>query len=214
MVKIQNLRSDERPREKLLAKGAECLSDTELLQVIIGSGIKGADVTKIARDINKLITIHGYNLTLDQLTVIKGVSTATASKLVALFELADRHMRQHIRVVSAEDAIALVPELRTATQEHLVVLSLDGASRLIAKRVVTIGTLNASLVHPREVFSDPLKDRAASIIVIHNHPSGTLEPSDADIQVTKRLQDAGSLLGITLVDHLIITKADHTSIKM
>ena len=213
MVKIQNLDKQDRPREKLAAKGAANLSDVELLQVVIGSGIKGADVTKIAKNINKLFITHGYNLTIQQLTSIKGVSNATATKLVALFELAQRHIKQESRVDGAEPAVALVPELKTATQEHLVVLSLDGANRLIAKRLVTIGTLNASLVHPREVYSDPLKDRAASIIVIHNHPSGTLEPSDADMQVTQRLKDAGKLLGINLLDHIIITKTGYYSLK-
>ena len=213
MVKIQNLDKQDRPREKLAAKGAANLSDVELLQVVIGSGIKGADVTKIAKNINKLFITHGYNLTIQQLTSIKGVSNATATKLVALFELAQRHIKQESRVDGAEPAVALVPELKTAAQEHLVVLSLDGANRLIAKRLVTIGTLNASLVHPREVYSDPLKDRAASIIVIHNHPSGTLEPSNADMQVTQRLKDAGKLLGINLLDHIIITKTGYYSLK-
>lgn len=212
MVKIQNLNKQDRPREKLATKGAANLSDVELLQVVIGSGIKGADVTKIAKNINMLFITHGYNLTIQQLTSIKGVSSATATKLVALFELAQRHIKQESRVDGAELAVALVPELKTATQEHLVVLSLDGANRLIAKRLVTIGTLNASLVHPREVYSDPLKDRAASIIVIHNHPSGTLEPSDADMQVTQRLKDAGKLLGINLLDHIIITKTGYYSL--
>ena len=213
MVKIQNLNKQDRPREKLATKGAANLSDVELLQVVIGSGIKGADVTKIAKNINKLFISHGYNLTIQQLTSIKGVSSATATKLVALFELAERHIKQESRIDDAESAIALVPELKTATQEHLVVLSLDGANRLIAKRLVTIGTLNASLVHPREVYSDPLKDRAASIIVVHNHPSGTLEPSNADMQVTQRLKDAGKLLGINLLDHIIITKTGYYSFK-
>ena len=213
MVKIQNLDKQDRPREKLAAKGAANLSDVELLQVVIGSGIKGADVTKIAKNINKLFITHGYNLTIQQLTSIKGVSNATATKLVALFELAQRHIKQESRVDGAEPAVALVPELKTAAQEHLVVLSLDGANRLIAKRLVTIGTLNASLVHPREVYSDPLKDRAASIIVVHNHPSGTLEPSNADMQVTQRLKDAGKLLGINLLDHIIITKTGYYSFK-
>lgn len=212
MPKVKDIPKDQRPREKLQTRGVAALSDTELLQVIIGSGIQGADVTKIARNIHKLLVTHGYKLTLDQLTAIRGVSAATATKLVALFELAERHLKQETRIDNPESAAALVPELRTATQEHLVVLSLDGANRLIAKRLVTIGTLNASLVHPREVFADPLADRAASIIVIHNHPSGTLEPSEADTAVTRRLQEAGKLLGITLTDHLIITKSGIISI--
>ena len=206
MVKIQKLDKKDRPREKLLAKGAENLTDIELIQIIIGSGVKNADVTKISKQIKKLLDTNGYKIISEQLTAIKGVSTATATKLVALFELAEREFKDFTIIDSAEKAAMLVPELKDTKQEHLIVLSLDGANRLIQKRLISIGTLNASLVHPREVFADPITDRAASIIVIHNHPSGTPEPSDADIQITKRLQDAGKLLGINVLDHIIIAK--------
>ena len=109
---------------------------------------------------------------------------------------------------SPEKAVELLADIRDKKQEYFVCLTLDGANRLIAKRVVTIGTLTASLVHPREVFADAIADRAASIIVAHNHPSGSLEASQADKEVTNRLRQAGQLLGISLVDHIIITK-DH-----
>jgi DNA repair protein RadC len=211
MVKIQNLQKQDRPREKLLAKGAQNLSDIELLQIIIGSGIQGADVTKISKNIKKLLDINGYQISLQQLTSIKGVSVATATKLVALFELAEREFKDFEIIDTALKAIALVPELKTAKQEHLIVLSLDGAHRLIKKRLISIGTLNASLVHPREVFADAITDRSAGIIVIHNHPSGTLQPSEADINITNRLKEAGVLLGISLLDHVIITKNGHYS---
>ena len=211
MVKIQKLDKKDRPREKLLNKGAQNLTDLELLQIIVGSGTKDADVTKISRNIKKLIDTNGYKITIVQLTAIKGVSTATATKLVALFELAEREFKDFAIIDSAEKAAAIVPELKDAKQEHLIVLSLDGANRLIQKRLISIGTLNSSLVHPREVFADPITDRAASIIVIHNHPSGTLEPSDADTQVTKRLKDAGKLLGINLLDHVIVTNNNYYS---
>jgi DNA repair protein RadC len=211
MVKIQKLDKKDRPREKLLAKGAPNLTDLELIQIIIGSGVKGADVTKISKQIKKILDTNGYKITIEQLTALKGISTATATKLVALFELAEREFKDFTVIDSAEKAASLVPELKEAKQEHLIVLSLDGAHRLIAKRLISIGTLNASLVHPREVFADPITDRAASIIAIHNHPSGTLEPSEADRQVTKRLKDAGNLLGIQLLDHVIITKTGYYS---
>ncbi len=211
MVKIQKLDKKDRPREKLLHKGAQNLSDIELIQIIIGSGVKGADVTKISKQIKKILDTNGYKITTEQLTALKGISTATATKLVALFELAEREFKDFTIIDNAEKATALVPELKDAKQEHLIVLSLDGAHRLIAKRLISIGTLNASLVHPREVFADPITDRAASIIAIHNHPSGTLEPSEADRQVTKRLKDAGNLLGIQLLDHVIITKTHYYS---
>lgn len=213
MVKIQNLAEHERPREKLITNGAKNLSDIELLQVIIGSGIKGTDVTRISKQVKKLLDIHGYDISVEQLNTIRGISNANATKLVALFELAARRNTVNILIQTADDVAGQVPELRTATQEHLIVLSLDGANRLIKKRVVSIGTLNASLVHPREVFAEPIADRAASIVVIHNHPSGTLAPSDADNAITKRLKESGQLLGINLLDHLIVTKTSHYSLS-
>lgn len=211
MVKIKNLNSQDRPREKLTTRGAKNLSDIELLQVIIGSGIKGADVTKISKNIKKLLDINGYDITIDQLKTVKGVSDATATKLVALFELATRRNITDITINNTLDVVGQVPELRTATQEHLIVLSLDGANRLIKKRVISIGTLNSSLVHPREVFTEPIADRAASIVVIHNHPSGTLSPSSADKSITERLKESGKILGINLYDHVIITKTGQYS---
>lgn len=213
MARIKELNAADRPREKLTAKGAQALSDAELIQVIIGSGVQGADVIKISRQVKKLLDTEGYALNLEQLNNIRGVNKATATKLVALFELATRHFHKDFKVETAVDAAALVPELKDAKQEHLIVISLDGASRVINKRTVSIGTLNSSLIHPREVFADPLSERAASIIIIHNHPSGGTMPGKADIEVTKRLKDAGKLLGIKVLDHIIITKNEHKSIK-
>jgi DNA repair protein RadC len=103
-------------------------------------------------------------------------------------------------------------DIRDKKQEYFVCLTLDGANRLITKRVISIGTLTSSLVHPREVFADAITDRAASIIVAHNHPSGTLTPSDADRQVTERLREAGELLGVALIDHILLTKTDFVRI--
>jgi DNA repair protein RadC len=212
MVKIQNLEKQDRPREKLIARGAKSLSDIELIQIVIGSGVQGADVTKISKKIKKLLDITAYQPNIVQLTEIRGISDATATKLVALFELANRKHIKDIVIKTPEDIVAQVPELRTVKQEHLVVLTLDGANRLTEKRIISIGTLNSSLVHPREVFADAITDRAASIVVIHNHPSGTLEPSKADMEITKRLNDCGKLLGISLLDHIIITKTSHLSL--
>ena len=110
------------------------------------------------------------------------------------------------------DVLAQLTDIRNKKQEHFVCLSLDGANRLINRRIVSIGTLNASLVHPREVFADVITDRAAGIIVAHNHPSGTLTPSDDDVRTTKRLKEAAELLGIGFYDHLIVTADDYASV--
>ena len=175
---------------------------------IIGSGNAQADVTKIARDVQKLLKEKGSALTYDDLLGVKSLGPAKATQIMAGFELWRRQFEVSERPIidSPEKAVEQLTDIRTKQQEYFVCLTLDGANRLIAKRVISIGTLTSSLVHPREVFSDAITDRAASIIVAHNHPSGNLQPSGADRAVTERLREAGELLGVTLLDHLIITK--------
>ena len=207
-------RKDLRPREKLQARGAAALSDYELLMAIIGSGSAHADVTKIARDVRKILGEKGSNLTYEDLLKIKGLGAAKATQLMASFELGRRQFEVSERPIidSPEKAAEQFADIRDKKQEYFVCLTLDGANRLIAKRVISIGTLTASLVHPREVFAEAITDRAASIVVAHNHPSGNLEPSSADRQVTERLRQAGMILGIEISDHIIITKNSYTSI--
>lgn len=214
MVKITDRRKDLRPREKLQARGAESLSDYELLMAIIGSGNAQADVTKIARDVQKLLKEKGSGLTYEDLLTVKSLGPAKATQIMAGFELWRRQFEVSERPIidSPQKAVEQLADLRDKKQEYFVCLTLDGANRLIAKRVISIGTLTSSLVHPREVFADAIADRSASIIVAHNHPSGNLEPSPADHNVTKRLREAGELLGIELLDHIIITKNSHKTI--
>jgi DNA repair protein RadC len=213
-MKMSQRRKDLRPREKLQAKGAQSLSDYELLMAIIGSGNKQADVSKIARDTLKLMRRHGADVNYDQLSAITGMGVAKITEILAALELSKRYLLKSDQPIidSPEKAVAQLVDIRDKKQEYFVCLTLDGANRLIAKRIITIGTLTSSLVHPREVFADSLTDRAASIIVAHNHPSGSLTPSDADVQVTERLQEAAKLLGIILADHIIITKSSFSSI--
>ena len=211
---MSDRRKDLRPREKLQARGATALSDYELLMAIIGSGTAQADVTKIARDVQKLLKEKGSELTYDDLLGIRSLGPAKATQIMAGFELWRRQFEVPDRPIidSPEKAVEQLADIRDKKQEYFVCLTLDGANRLIAKRVITIGTLTSSLVHPREVFADAITDRAASIIVAHNHPSGSLEASDADREVTKRLKDSAKLLGVTMLDHIIVTKIDHTTI--
>lgn len=210
---MSDRRKDLRPREKLQARGAGSLSNYELLMAIIGSGNQQADVTKIAKDVQKLLNKRGSELSYDDLLSIKSLGPAKATQIMAGYELWRRQFEVSERPIidSPEKAAAQLSDIRDKKQEYFVCMTLDGANRLIAKRIITIGTLTSSLVHPREVFADVITDRAASIIVAHNHPSGNLKPSDADIDVTTRLKQVGELLGIKLIDHIIITKTDHTS---
>ena len=156
----------------------------------------------------------GADISYDDLRAVGGLGAAKIPVILASFELARRHLVDSDQPIidSPEKAVEQLADIRDKKQEYFVCLTLDGANRLITKRVITIGTLTASLVHPREVFADAITDRAASIIVAHNHPSGSLKPSDADQAVTERLREAGKLLGITLNDHLIITKNGYSSL--
>ena len=207
-------RKDLRPREKLQARGAAALSDYELLMAMIGSGNAQADVTKIAREVRKILSEKGSDLAYEDLLKIKGLGAAKAAQLIAGFELWRRQFEVSERPIidSAEKAVELLSDIRDKKQEYFVSLTLDGANRLIAKRVISIGTLTASLVHPREVFAEAITDRAASIVVAHNHPSGNLEPSIADKEVTERLRQAGEILGIEVLDHLILGEGGFASV--
>ena len=214
MTKMSDRRKDLRPREKLQARGAEALSDYELLMAIIGSGTQYSDVTKLAREVHKLLKEKGSELAYEDLLSVKSLGPAKATNIMAGFELWRRQFEVSERPIidSPEKAVEQLSDIRDKKQEYFVCLTLDGANRLIAKRIITIGTLTASLVHPREVFAEAITDRAASIIVAHNHPSGTLTASSADSEVTQRLEEAGVVLGIKLVDHLIVSSSGHLSI--
>ncbi|HSX02904.1 MAG TPA: DNA repair protein RadC [Candidatus Saccharimonadia bacterium] len=212
--RIHELPALDRPREKLRRKGAAALSDFELLEVLIGNGTAGADVGQIARQVQKLLQKGASGLSYEALTNLHGVSTAHAGKLLAAMELAKRHLIKDIEPLrTMSDIVARLDDIRTKQQEYVVALSLDGGQRLIAQRIVTIGTLDTVLAHPREVFADAIVDRAASVIVAHNHPSGDLNPSAQDITLTQQLAAAGQLLGVALRDHLIISKTDYFSFR-
>lgn len=205
---------DLRPREKLQKRGVNSLSDYELIMAIIGSGNAVADVTQIAREVLKVIKQRGVDLHYEDLTSIKALGPAKAAQLMAGYELWRRRLQavEQPTIDNISDVVAQLSDIRNKKQEYFVCLSLDGANRLISRRIVTVGILNASLVHPREVFADVITDRAAGVIVAHNHPSGTIEPSPEDIQTTKRLKQAAELLGIGFYDHIIVTADDYRSI--
>jgi len=215
MTKIADLDENDRPREKLAKKGPAALSDFELLQALIGSGNGHVDVSTIAKQVQKLLKTHSTDITYEQLKQIRGLGPANITEILAALELSRRYLIDPEQPIidSPEKAVEQLADIRDKKQEYFVCLTLDGANRLIAKRTITIGTLTSSLVHPREVFADAITDRAASIIVAHNHPSGSLEPSMADIEVTKRLKSAAEITGIQVIDHILLTKSSYVSIK-
>jgi DNA repair protein RadC len=211
---IHQIPAADRPREKLRSKGASALSDFELLEVVIGSGGRGNDVSMIARQVQKQLRKGVASLNYESLLTIKGVNEATASKLLAALELAKRHLVRDVEPLqSLQDILARLDDIRTKKQEYLVCLSLDGGQRLVAQRIITIGTLDSLLAHPREIFADAIADRAASVVIAHNHPSGDTTPSQKDISLTQQLVAAGQLLGITLRDHIIVTKTEYFSFR-
>ena len=212
--KMSDRPKDLRPREKLQTRGADSLSDYELIMAIIGSGNATADVTQISREVLRVVRQRGSDLKYDDLIQIKALGPAKAAQLMASYELWRRRFEVPDRPVidSMADVVAQLADVRSKKQEHFVCMTLDGANRLIQRRIVSVGILNASLVHPREVFADVITDRAAGIIVAHNHPSGTTTPSPEDIQTTKRLKEVAELLGIGFYDHLIVTADDYRSI--
>ena len=200
---------EDRPREKLQVKGPVALSDFELLQALIGSGNAQVDVATIAKATLKLIQKYGADVTYEQLQTVVGLGSAKITEILAAIELSRRYLMSSEQPIidSPEKAVEQLAEIRDKKQEYFVCMTLDGANRLIAKRIITIGTLTASLVHPREVFADAITDRAASIIVAHNHPSGSLVISGEDLRLTNRLRGCGELLGVALLDHIVLTKS-------
>lgn len=204
------------PREKLERRGVSALKDIELLQIVIGSGGKDNDYKEIAKNLYAVINkIGAENLTIESVTAIKGIGKAKAATVFAAFEFWRRTFASQSKpiITSPEEAARQFDDIKNRKQENVVMITLDGARRLINKHEVSKGTLTSSLVHPREVFSPAIEDRAASIIIAHNHPSGMLTVSEQDRAVTQRIKDAGELLGIPLDDHLIVTEAGYTSIQ-
>jgi len=214
MKTINQLSNFDKPREKLLSKGASSLKDYELVAILLGSGIKGKDVIKLSKEIVKLFEDDFTSLTLDKLLQIHGLGTAKASQLISALELSKRYLiKQNKKISNASDVYEELKEYKNKKQEYFCAIYLDGANHICQTRVITIGTLNKSLVHPREVFAPAVENRCASIIVAHNHPSGVLEASREDLHITKRLKESGKLLGIEVLDHVIISKDGYLSMK-
>jgi DNA repair protein RadC len=218
MTKILDLPAHQRPREKLLAQGADNLKDKELLAILLRTGRQGKSAIEIADDILKKYELKKIlNLKLDDLVKIKGLGADKAATILAAFELTKRALEVEDSnlpaINSARDAVNHLQELRNAKKEHFVALYLNARNQLIHKETISVGTLNASLVHPREVFKPAIDHLAAGIIVAHNHPSGNLEASEEDRKMTERLEKAGELIGIELMDSLIVTESGFSSLK-
>ena len=194
------------PREKLMLYGAQHLNDKELLAILLGTGIKGKNVTALAEEVLAILDQNNYKTTIKDLLTVSGLGNAKSTLITASLELSRRILCPERRKITApSDALPYISHYSDRKQEHFLCLSLNGAHEVIQSRVVSMGLVNRTLVHPREIFSDPLKDRAAAVIIAHNHPSGNIEPSQEDIDITRRIKSAGLILGIELLDHIIFT---------
>ncbi len=217
---IRDFPHGERPRERLLKEGSKTLSNQELIAILLGTGTKQESVLQLSQRI--LHHFNGLKLlkesTVEELKKIKGIGDTKAVQLLAAIELGSRvhklQMEDRIIIRSPEDVSNYVMEdMRFLTQEHFVSLYLNTKNHVIHKKTIFIGSLNASIVHPREVFKEAFRYSAASIICLHNHPSGDPAPSREDIEVTKRLVESGKVVGIELLDHIIIGDQKFVSLK-
>ncbi|HDP95514.1 MAG TPA: DNA repair protein RadC [Candidatus Aminicenantes bacterium] len=204
----------DRPREKLAQKGPPALSDRELVALILRSGTQKRHVYALADEVLNLVRREDGNVTMAQLETISGMGPARAAAVAATLELARRFNDRRGRGVHRpEDVLPLVVDIQEKTQEHFLVITLDGAHHLVRRRTVFVGTLNQSLVHPREVFCGAISDRAAAVVLVHNHPSGKVIPSPEDLETTRRLVRAGRLLGIPVLDHIIVGRGNWSRIE-
>lgn len=202
---LKEAENGSKPREKLERLGIGALTDRELLMLIIGSGSIRRPVDEIAKDLLEALDTAPA-ATPEEIMLIPGVGRAKASAVAAALEFGRRRSNKKPRTVSTpEDVYREVRHYASREQEHLVVVLLNGAHEVLGTFVATIGLLNKTIVHPREVFADAIRSRAAAIAIAHNHPSGNIEPSQDDKDVTARLQKAGQILGIKLLDHLVFT---------
>lgn len=214
MKRIKDIPEFSRPREKLKEKGVQALSGTELIAIILGSGIKGQDVRAIASKIAKLIADNKDKLSLELLLTVEGIGIAKASQILAGFELARRYIvKESIKIKDAKDVLPLLNDIADKKQEYFVCISLNGTNEVIEKRIVTVGLLDKTQVHPREVFADVITDRAAAVIFAHNHPSGELKPSSSDLKIHEQLTEAGKIIGINVLDQVIISKKGYYSFQ-
>lgn len=202
-------RTVDRPdiRERMVREGAGSLSDAELIAALIGTGTRGKKVTELSEEILGIIDSTRDLPSAEALGKLSGVGEAKACALYAALELGRRlYGSRDRRITSPKDVWSVVAHWSDRKQERFICCSLNGAHELIAARIVSIGLVNRTVVHPREVFADPITDRACAVVVAHNHPSGRLDPSPEDREITKRLKEASDTLGIALLDHVVFSK--------
>lgn len=205
---LKEIAKGQRPRERLCNFGAYALSDAELLAIILQSGSKGRNVIELSQVIVNKFSLNGLSsLSVKEFTQIKGIGAAKACKIIACLELSRRVFSGVVigKTINNSDMAAnyFIHKLKGLKKEHFYALFLDSKNRVIRDELISVGTLNSAIIHPREIFKYAIKESANSIILVHNHPSGDITPSDEDIRVTKQVQEAGRIIGIEVLDHII-----------
>lgn len=218
---IHDLPLSERPRERLQRFGIEALNAQEILALILGRGIKGESVMVTAQ---RLLSQFGSleniaSASVEELTWVKGIGSAKAAQLKAAFELGKRvesysDSAKGPVIKTPEDVVKWVGNsLKGKKKEHFLILLLNTRNQVMGKAEISVGSLNTSIVHPREVFKEAISASAAAIILVHNHPSGDPQPSEDDIKLTRRLVEAGEIMGIDVLDHIVVCNREHLSMK-
>lgn len=216
---MKELPETERPREKMLEKGAKALSDAELLAILLRTGTKNVPVNRLAEQLLHKYELAGLaNISPRELSNTAGIGMVKAVTVVAGIELGRRLSQKEpgerpIIRCPRDAADLMMPELRYQSKEHFVALLLSTKNHVIARAIISVGSLNASVVHPRELFREAISYSAAAVILVHNHPSGDPAPSQEDISLTRQLVDAGKLLAISVLDHVIIGDGKYVSFK-
>jgi len=210
--RIGQMPVDERPREKLFAKGPLALTDLELMANVLGSGTQSCDVFSLADRMLEVLGLNGAKPDVNEFLKIAGIGPAKAALVAAAIVLFGYRIHPRgFKISKTTDVLPYIRNVSANKQEHFLCLSLNSANEVLATRTVTIGLVDRTYVHPREVFADPITDRATAVILAHNHPSGDVTPSEDDKEITRVMKTAGKLMGIQLLDHIIFSHKDHYS---
>jgi len=211
-----NFRAGKKPnvREQAIKKGISSLTDKELIMILLGTGIKGVPVGKLSDEVLNVLGNYNTNEIREQLSLIPGMGPGKTALILAAVELGRRiAAKNSLRVKKPTDIVPFIQSYALKQEEHFLCITLDSSHEIKKLREISKGILNKSLVHPREIFADAITDRAAAIILAHNHPSGIAQPSGADTEVTQIILNASKIIGITLLDHIIVTKTGYFSFR-
>lgn len=215
MPKIKDIPKIDRPREKFIQKGADALSKSDLLAILLGSGIKGKNVRELSESIIKKFGKNFLNITVDDLLEISGIGQAKALQITSAISLVKRYYADEKSnetiIKNSQDVLSFTYDLRDKKKEHLVCLYLNARNSLLKKEIISVGLLDKTLLHPREIFYPATELNAASVILIHNHPSGDSSPSEKDNQIVEKIVQAGEIMGIPVIDFIIISENNHYS---